>query len=40
MKSFNANLKLWDGMYHELHNEPVKEQVFKFKIDWLDGHRN
>lgn len=34
----DVTLKLWDGMYHELHNEPVKEQVFKFIIDWLDRH--
>ena len=40
MKTFNANLKPWDGMYHELHNVPVQERVFKFMIDWLDGHRN
>lgn len=34
----DVTLKLWDGMYHELHNEAVKEQVFKFMIDWLDRH--
>lgn len=34
----DVTLKLWDGMYHELHNEPVKEQVFQFMIDWLDRH--
>jgi alpha-beta hydrolase superfamily lysophospholipase len=34
----DVTLKLWDGMYHELHNESVKEQLFKFIIDWLDRH--
>ena len=31
-------LKLWDGMYHEVHNKPHKEQVFKCMIDWLGTH--
>lgn len=34
----DVTLKLWDGMYHELHNEPVKEQVFQYMIEWLDRH--
>lgn len=34
----DVTLKLWDGLYHELHNEPEKEEVFKFTIAWLDGH--
>jgi alpha-beta hydrolase superfamily lysophospholipase len=29
-------LKLWDGLYHETHNEPEQQEVFKFIIDWLD----
>jgi acylglycerol lipase len=36
----DVTIKLWDGLYHELHNEPEKEQVFKFMIDWLDKHCN
>jgi len=37
---FNANpqnfkLKIWDGLYHEIHNEPEKEEVFNFLIDWI-----
>ena len=35
----DVTLKLWDGMYHELHNESVKEDVFNFMTDWLDRHR-
>ncbi len=34
----DVTLKLWDGMYHELHNESVKEQVLKSITDWLDKH--
>jgi acylglycerol lipase len=33
-----ATLKLWPGLYHELHNEPQKQEVFKFLIDWLESH--
>ncbi len=32
----NCTLKIWDGLYHEIHNEPEKEEVFKFLIDWLN----
>lgn len=32
----NCTLKVWDELYHEIHNEPEKEEVFKFLIDWLD----
>ncbi|MDX2445369.1 MAG: alpha/beta hydrolase [Bacteroidales bacterium] len=28
-------LKIWDGLYHELHNEPEKEVVFEYLIDWV-----
>jgi len=29
-------LKLWPGLYHELHNEPEKEQVFEYLVEWLN----
>ncbi|MBA7568977.1 Monoacylglycerol lipase [subsurface metagenome] len=32
----NCTFKIWDGLYHEIHNEPEKKEVFKFLIDWLD----
>ena len=32
----NCTLKIWDGLYHETHNEPEKEQVLAFTIQWLD----
>jgi lysophospholipase len=31
-------LKLWDGLYHEIHNEPEQAEVFKVMIEWLDKH--
>jgi acylglycerol lipase len=34
----DISLKLWDGFYHELHNEHQKQDVFRFMIDWLDEH--
>ncbi|MBN2118245.1 MAG: lysophospholipase [Anaerolineales bacterium] len=34
----DVTLKLWDGLYHEVHNEPEKADVFKFMIEWLDEH--
>lgn len=34
----DVTLKLWEGLYHEVHNEPEKEQVLQFMIDWLDRH--
>ncbi len=33
-----VTLKLWEGWYHEIHNEPEKTQVFKVMTDWLDKH--
>ena len=34
----DLTLKLWDGLYHEVHNEPEKAEVFQFMIEWLDKH--
>jgi alpha-beta hydrolase superfamily lysophospholipase len=34
----DITLKLWDGLYHEVHNEPEKAEVFKVMIEWLDKH--
>ncbi len=31
----NVTLRLWDGFYHELHNEPEKDDVFHFIDGWL-----
>jgi acylglycerol lipase len=32
-----STLVLWDGAYHELHNEPEKEEVFKTMTLWMDA---
>jgi alpha-beta hydrolase superfamily lysophospholipase len=31
-----AELKIWDGGYHELHNETFKDEVFAFLISWIN----
>ncbi len=28
--------KSWNGLYHELHNEPFRDEVFKYIINWLE----
>ena len=33
-----CTLKIWEGFYHELHNEPEKALVLRYMIDWLNGH--
>jgi alpha-beta hydrolase superfamily lysophospholipase len=33
-----VTLKLWDGLFHEIHNEPEKAEVFKVMLDWLGKH--
>ncbi len=32
----DVTLKLWEGLYHETHNEPEKEQVLAYTLDWLN----
>ena len=34
----NCTFKLWEGFYHELHNEPEKQEVFKTIVAWLEAH--
>jgi alpha-beta hydrolase superfamily lysophospholipase len=31
-----VTLRIWDGLYHELHNEPEKAEVIQTMVDWLD----
>jgi alpha-beta hydrolase superfamily lysophospholipase len=31
-----AELKIWDGGYHELHNEPFRDEVFSFIMTWIN----
>ena len=33
-----VTLKVWDGLYHEIHNEFEKADVFKVMLDWLGMH--
>jgi len=35
-KTAMAELKIWEGGYHELHNEPFKEEVFNFIMNWIN----
>jgi alpha-beta hydrolase superfamily lysophospholipase len=37
-KTNMAELKIWDGGYHELHNEPFKDEVFAYIMKWLNRH--
>lgn len=32
-----CTFKAWDGLYHELHNEPEWPEVFKFVLAWLQS---
>ncbi len=34
----DCTLKLWDGLYHEIHNELEQQQVFETMIAWLEAH--
>jgi len=29
-------IQLWEGFYHELHNEPEKTTVLNFMLDWME----
>jgi len=31
-----AELKIWEGGYHELHNELFKQEVFNYIINWIN----
>ena len=32
-----CTLKFWDGLYHEIHNEPEQAEVFDFTINWINS---
>ena len=34
----DCTFKLWDGLYHETHNEPQKAEVLGFMIQWIKAH--
>jgi alpha-beta hydrolase superfamily lysophospholipase len=34
----DCTLKIWEGLYHETHNEPQKAEVLAFVTHWLKAH--
>ncbi len=32
-----VDLKIWEGGYHELHNETFKNDVFAYLINWINN---
>jgi len=34
----DIDFKIWDNLYHELHNEPEKEAVLKYELNWVNKH--
>jgi alpha-beta hydrolase superfamily lysophospholipase len=37
LKTKMAELKLWDGGYHELHNDLCRHEVFNYIIAWINA---
>ena len=35
----DLTVRIWDGLYHEPHNEPEKDLVLDDVVAWLDAHR-
>ena len=35
--SGDVTYKEWKDLFHEIHNEPEKEAVFEFLLDWMDA---
>jgi alpha-beta hydrolase superfamily lysophospholipase len=34
-----VTLHIWDGFYHEIHNEPEKAEVIQTMVTWLDQNK-
>jgi alpha-beta hydrolase superfamily lysophospholipase len=34
----DCTLKIWDGLYHETHNEPEKSDVIGLMVRWIQDH--
>ncbi len=32
----DVTYKEWDGLFHEIHNEPEKQEVFDYLLQWLE----
>ena len=37
-KAPHVDYKIWPALYHELHNEPEKESVLIYELDWITKH--
>lgn len=37
-QSKNCSEKIWNGLYHELHNEPEYLSVLEFTSEWIDNY--
>lgn len=35
--SGDVTLKVWDGLFHETHNEPEKAEVLAMMLDWVEA---
>ena len=35
-KTNMVDLKIWEGGYHELHNEQFRDEVFKYIMNWIN----
>lgn len=31
----NITYKIWPNLFHELHNEPEKQDIFEYTLDWI-----
>jgi len=35
-----VNYQEWEGLFHELHNEPEQQNVMDFEREWIENHLN
>jgi acylglycerol lipase len=40
INSADKTLKLWDGLYHEIFNEPERDSVLDYTVQWVQNHAN
>ena len=34
----NLTYKEWEGFYHEIHNDPEREEVMQYTLNWIEKH--
>ena len=34
----DCTYRRWDGLYHEVHNEPERQEVLEVMVGWLQAH--